>query len=96
MSDWTWEYVPDAANVVGGLTPAQIDEVECHIFAMKALAARTRDVDDLRLLGEMIGWNPPQRPFRYAQSSSRTRLSRPGPPPFSRNSLADGRTLSGR
>ena len=26
-----------------------------HIFAMKALAARTRDVDDLRLLGEMIG-----------------------------------------
>jgi hypothetical protein len=20
MSDWTWEYVPDAANVVGGLT----------------------------------------------------------------------------
>ena len=28
MSDWTWEYVPDAANVVGGLTPAQIDEVE--------------------------------------------------------------------
>ena len=26
-----------------------------HIFAMKALAARTRDIDDLRLLGEMIG-----------------------------------------
>ena len=26
-----------------------------HIFAMKALAARTRDVDDLRLLAEMIG-----------------------------------------
>jgi hypothetical protein len=24
MSDWTWEYVPDAANVVGGLTQAQI------------------------------------------------------------------------
>jgi hypothetical protein len=22
MSDWTWEYVPDAANVVGGLTQA--------------------------------------------------------------------------
>jgi hypothetical protein len=20
MSDWTWEYVPDAANIVGGLT----------------------------------------------------------------------------
>jgi predicted nucleotidyltransferase len=26
-----------------------------HIFAMKALAARTRDVDDLRLLAEIIG-----------------------------------------
>jgi hypothetical protein len=26
-----------------------------RIFAMKALAARTRDVDDLRLLAEMIG-----------------------------------------
>ena len=26
-----------------------------HIFAMKALAARTREVDDLRLLAEMIG-----------------------------------------
>jgi predicted nucleotidyltransferase len=26
-----------------------------HIFAMKALAARTRDIDDLRLLGGMIG-----------------------------------------
>lgn len=26
-----------------------------HIFAMKALAARTRDVDDLRLLADMIG-----------------------------------------
>lgn len=27
MSDWTWGYVPDAANVVGGLTQAQIDQV---------------------------------------------------------------------
>jgi hypothetical protein len=26
-----------------------------HVFAMKALAARTRDIDDLRLLGDMIG-----------------------------------------
>jgi predicted nucleotidyltransferase len=26
-----------------------------HVFAMKALAARTRDVDDLRLLASMIG-----------------------------------------
>jgi hypothetical protein len=28
MSDWTWEYVPDAADVVGGLTQAQVDEAE--------------------------------------------------------------------
>jgi len=28
VSDWTWEYVPDAANVVGGLTPEQITEIE--------------------------------------------------------------------
>ena len=26
-----------------------------HIFAMKALAARTHDIDDLRLLGDIIG-----------------------------------------
>jgi hypothetical protein len=26
-----------------------------HIFAMKALAARTRDIDDLRLLADTIG-----------------------------------------
>ena len=26
-----------------------------HIFAMKALAARTRDIDDLRLLASYIG-----------------------------------------
>ena len=26
-----------------------------HIFAMKALAARTRDIDDLRLLASVIG-----------------------------------------
>jgi hypothetical protein len=26
-----------------------------HIFAMKALAARTRDIDDLRVLAEIIG-----------------------------------------
>jgi hypothetical protein len=33
VSDWTWEYVPDAASVVGGLTSEQIAEIE-------ALAAR--------------------------------------------------------
>ncbi len=28
-----------------------------HIFAMKALAARTRDIDDLRVLADIIGVN---------------------------------------
>jgi hypothetical protein len=28
MSGWTWEYVPDAFIVIGGLTPAQVDDVE--------------------------------------------------------------------
>ncbi len=42
MSDWTWEYVPDAATVVGGLAQAQIDQVEslasrrCHVLTILA------------------------------------------------------------
>jgi hypothetical protein len=31
MSDWTWEYVPDAPSIVGGLTQAQVDEVEPRV-----------------------------------------------------------------
>ena len=44
MSDWTWEYVPDAANVVGGLTRDQIDEVE-------RLASRISDAVAVRRIG---------------------------------------------
>jgi hypothetical protein len=44
MSDWTWEYVPDAANVVGGLTQAQVDEVE-------SLASRIADAIAVRRIG---------------------------------------------
>ena len=44
MSDWTWEYVPDAANVVGSLTPEQIAEVE-------ALAVRLADAVGVRRIG---------------------------------------------
>jgi len=41
MSDWTWEYVPDAANVVGGLTQGQIDDVESLAFRLAdAVAVR--------------------------------------------------------
>ncbi len=44
MSGWTWEYVPDAASVVGGLTQAQIDQVE-------GLAARIADAVAVRRIG---------------------------------------------
>ena len=44
MSDWTWEYVPDAANVVGGLTHKQVDDVE-------SLALRIADAVAVRRIG---------------------------------------------
>ena len=44
MSDWTWEYVPDAASVVGGLAQAQIDQVEI-------LASRIADAVAVRRIG---------------------------------------------
>ena len=44
MSDWTWEYVPDAASVVDGLAQAQIDEVE-------SLASRIADAVAVRRIG---------------------------------------------
>ena len=44
MSEWTWEYVPDAANVVGGLTQAQINQVE-------SLASRIADAVAVRRIG---------------------------------------------
>jgi hypothetical protein len=43
-SDWTWEYIPDAANVVGGLTRAQIDQVE-------SLASRIAHAVAVRRIG---------------------------------------------
>ena len=44
MSDWTWEYVPDAANVIGGLTPSQVDAAE-------NLASRIADAVAVRRIG---------------------------------------------
>lgn len=38
-----------------------------HVFAMKALAARTRDIDDLRLLAEMIGVDSAQTALRICE-----------------------------
>jgi hypothetical protein len=57
-----------------------------HIFAMKALAARTRDVDDLRLLAAMIGVDSADTALRCrtvsgaelpAKSGSRCAFRRP-------------------
>ncbi len=44
MSDWTWEYVPDAPSVVRWLTEAQVDQVE-------SLASRIADAAALRRIG---------------------------------------------
>ena len=44
MSDWTWEYVPDASSIVSGLTQAQVDEVE-------SLASRIADAVAVRRIG---------------------------------------------
>lgn len=44
MSDWTWEYLTGAADVVGGLTQAQVGEVE-------SLAARIADAVGVRRIG---------------------------------------------
>jgi len=44
VSDWTWEYIPDSAHVVGGLTPDQCAEVE-------ALAQRIADAVTVRMIG---------------------------------------------
>jgi len=54
MSDWTWEYVPDAANVVGGLTQGQIDQVE-------SLASRIAEAVAVRRIGT---------PFDVTEASS--------------------------
>lgn len=47
MSDWTWEYVPDAAHVVGDLTQSQVDEVE-------RLAIRITDAVAVRRIGTSL------------------------------------------
>jgi hypothetical protein len=44
MTDWTWEYVPDAISVVGGLTQTQVDDAE-------SLASRIADAVAVRRTG---------------------------------------------
>lgn len=45
MTEWSWEYFPDAEHVVGGLGPADQREVE-------KLSQRLADAASVRYLGE--------------------------------------------
>jgi Nucleotidyltransferase of unknown function (DUF6036) len=54
-----------------------------HIFAMKARAARTRDIDDLRLLAGIAESNQPMLPCRYARTSIPMNPYLRGQPPCS-------------
>ncbi|MCT4353733.1 hypothetical protein M5362_11390 [Streptomyces sp. Je 1-79] len=57
MSDWTWEYEPDAENVVGGLDKTQRLEVE-------AIAQRIADAVGVRRIG---------KPFDITEAASGVR-----------------------
>ena len=48
-----------------------------HVFAMKARAARTRDIDDLRLLADIIGVNSADAALRICADFTRTNLFLP-------------------
>lgn len=61
MSDWTWEYEPDAENVVGGLDMTQRLEVE-------AVAQRIADAVGVRRIG---------KPFDITESASGRSLRAP-------------------
>ncbi|TQF05685.1 hypothetical protein E6W39_30000 [Kitasatospora acidiphila] len=41
MSDWTWEYLPDAQYVVGGLPEAVVEEVESIAAELAVLNSMT-------------------------------------------------------
>ncbi|MEU1781573.1 MULTISPECIES: hypothetical protein [Streptomyces] len=45
MTDWTWEYLPDSAHVVGGLAPEVRRDVE-------RLASRLADAASVKYLGD--------------------------------------------
>ena len=60
-----------------------------HIFAMKALAARTRDVDDLRLLADIIGVNQPVKLCISARISTRMNPCLSGPSQSCENSSGE-------
>jgi hypothetical protein len=62
-----------------------------HVFAMKALAARARDVDDLRLLAGIVACTRPKTLCGYARSSAPTKPYPQGRPQSSGSFLADPR-----
>ncbi|MFQ6197006.1 hypothetical protein [Streptomyces sp. NPDC000405] len=47
MSDWAWEYEPDAENAVGGLSPVQSVEVE-------TIAQRIAEAVGVRRIGKPL------------------------------------------
>ncbi|MFF8602532.1 hypothetical protein ACF065_21380 [Streptomyces sp. NPDC015232] len=57
MSDWTWEYEPDAEHVIGGLEEEQRLEIE-------ALAQRIADAVGVRRIG---------KPFDITEAASGVR-----------------------
>jgi hypothetical protein len=63
VSDWTWEYEPDAENVVGGLSETQTQDVE-------VIAQRIADSVGVRRVG---------RPFDIAESASGVQTFAEGP-----------------
>ncbi|GAA2116123.1 hypothetical protein [Streptomyces synnematoformans] len=63
MSDWTWEYEPDAENVVGSLSKAQTQDVE-------VIAQRIADSVGVRRIG---------RPFDITEAASRVLTFAEGP-----------------
>jgi prevent-host-death family protein len=63
-----------------------------HIFAMKALAARTRDIDDLRVLAEIIAVESADAAMRICAEFYLDEAVPQGPRPSSRNSSAERAT----
>ncbi len=65
-----------------------------HIFAMKARAARTRDIDDFACPPASPEWNQPTRPCRYARTSTQMNPYPRDQPPCSASYSADHSSLA--
>ena len=60
-----------------------------HIFAMKARAARTRDIDDLRLLAGIVGVESADAALQICANFYQMNPYPPDQPPCSANYSAD-------